>query len=126
MALTGMERVSRVCALEMSDRMVAGRDFKWISEHHPELQRKYERQYVAVKNRKVIAHGPDFGKVFYKAKQEARKDFVTEYILPLAPFILNNPTEEAWMRLQSEIRKTRKRVTAGEVLKELERVETPS
>lgn len=83
---------------------------RWFRSNYQKLARKYDGQNVCIYKRQVVA----------------RKDFVMEYILPLAPFILNNPTEEAWMRLQSEIRKTRKRVTAGEVLKELERVETPS
>jgi len=39
-------------------------------------------------------------------------------------FGIVSPTEEAWMRLQSEIRRTGKRLPAGKVLRELERLET--
>ncbi len=68
--------------------MAVTRDFNWITKRYSELQRKYPNQYVAVKNGKVIAHGRDVGNVYYKAKRDARKDFVTEYILSGEPFVL--------------------------------------
>ena len=39
-------------------------------------------------------------------------------------FGIVSPTEEAWMRLQSEIRRTGKRLPARKVLRELERLES--
>lgn len=69
--------------------MAVPRDFNWITKRYSELQQKYPNQYVAVKNGKVIAHGRDFGKVYYKAKRETRKNFVTEYILAGQPFVFD-------------------------------------
>ena len=63
-------------------------DFNWITRRYPELQRKYPSQYVAIKNRRVIAHGHDAGKVYLKAKRDVKKDFVTAYILSGDPFVL--------------------------------------
>jgi len=60
-------------------------------------------------------------KGYYSTKSEALRAGVVRLG---QEFGLVNPTEEAWMRLQSEMRKTRKKVTAKEVLGELERVET--
>ncbi len=68
--------------------MAATREFNWITKRYPELQSKYPNQYVAVKNGKIIAHGRDLRRVYYKAKREAGKDFVTEYILSGEPFVL--------------------------------------
>ncbi len=58
---------------------------------------------------------------YYSTKSEALRAGVVRLG---QEFGLVNPTEEAWMKLQSEIRGTGKKVTAREVLKELERVET--
>lgn len=60
-------------------------------------------------------------KGYYSTKSEALRAGVVRLG---QEFGLVNPTEEAWMRLQSEIRGTRKKVMAREVLRELERVET--
>ena len=68
--------------------MAVTQDFNWITKRYPELQRKYPSQYVAIKNRRVIAHGPDAGKVYLKAKRDVKKDFVTAYILSGDPFVL--------------------------------------
>ena len=68
--------------------MAVTRDFNWITKRYSELQGKYPNQFVAVKNGKVVAHGRDLKRVYYKAKREARKDFVTEYILSGEPFVL--------------------------------------
>lgn len=68
--------------------MAATQDFNWITKRYPELQSKYPNQYVSVKNGKIIAHGRDFSRVYYKAKREAGKNFVTEYILSGEPFVL--------------------------------------
>ena len=59
--------------------MAVTQDFNWITKRYPELQRKYPSQYVAIKNRRVIAHGHDAGKVYLKAKRDVKKDFVTAY-----------------------------------------------
>lgn len=60
---------------------------------------------------------------YYSTKSEALRAGVVRLG---QEFGLVNPTEEAWMKLQSEIGKTRKKVTVKEVLGELERVETPA
>ena len=43
----------------MVEPLSTTQDFNWITRRYPELQRKYPSQYVAIKNRKVIAHGPN-------------------------------------------------------------------
>lgn len=58
---------------------------------------------------------------YYSTKSEALRAGVVKLG---QEFGLVNPTEEAWLKLRSEIKKTRKKVTAREVLKELERIET--
>jgi hypothetical protein len=69
--------------------MAVTQDFNWITKRYPELQRRYPSQYVAVKNRRVIAHGRDFGKVYDAALRRVKKDFVTGYILSGDPFVLD-------------------------------------
>ena len=73
--------------------MAVTRDFNWITKRYPELQRKYPKQYVAVKNGKVISHGCDSGKVYDAAIRKAKKEFVTGYILSGEPFVLNAPLQ---------------------------------
>lgn len=43
------------------------RDFEWLNVHHPELQRKYGGQYVAVVNQRIVASGKDARSVLKKA-----------------------------------------------------------
>ncbi len=69
--------------------MAIARDFKWIGERYPELQRKYPNQYVAIKNGRVVAHGRDIKRVYNSAKRKVKKGFVTEYILSGQPFVLD-------------------------------------
>lgn len=69
--------------------MSTTQDYKWITQRYPELQRKYPNRYVAVKNRKVVASGCEFGKVYDAAIRKVKKDFVTGYILSGEPFVLN-------------------------------------
>jgi len=73
----------------MVEPLSTTQDFNWITRRYPELQRKYPSQYVAIRNRRVIAHGHDAGKVYLKAKRGVKKDFVTAYILSGDPFVLN-------------------------------------
>jgi hypothetical protein len=73
----------------MVEPLSTTQDFNWITRRYSELQRKYPSQYVAVKNRRVIAHGHDAGKVYLKAKRDVKKDFLTAYILSGDPFVLN-------------------------------------
>lgn len=58
---------------------------------------------------------------YYSTKSEALRAGVVRLG---QEFGLVNPTEEAWMRVQSEIRRTGKKASAREVLRELERIET--
>ncbi len=60
-------------------------------------------------------------KGYYSTKSEAIRAGVVRLG---QEFGIVSPTEEAWLRLQSEIRRTGKKVPAGRVLKELERLET--
>jgi hypothetical protein len=34
-------------------------DFDWLNAHHPQLQRKYGGQYVAVVDQHIVASGKD-------------------------------------------------------------------
>ena len=68
--------------------MTGIKDFEWIDEHYAELQRRYLNMYVAVSNRKVLAAGKEFGKVYDEAVQKVGKDFVTDYIYSGEPFVL--------------------------------------
>ncbi len=70
--------------------MAVAQDFDWITKHYPELQRKYPKEYVAVKNGRVVVHGRDLKRVYDKARREVKKDFVTGYILSGEPFVLNS------------------------------------
>ena len=60
-------------------------------------------------------------KGYYRTKSEALRAGI---IRLGQEFGIVSPTEEAWMRLQSEIRKTGKRLPAQRVLLELERLES--
>ncbi len=60
-------------------------------------------------------------KGYYSTKSEAIRAGVVRLG---QEFGIVSPTEEAWLRLKSEIRRTGKKVPAGRVLKELERLET--
>ena len=60
-------------------------------------------------------------KGYYSTKSEALRAGVVRLG---QEFEVVSPTEEAWVRLQSEIRRTGKRLPARKVLSELERLET--
>ncbi len=60
-------------------------------------------------------------KGYYSTKSEALRAGVVRLG---QEFGVVSPTEEAWVRLQSEIRRTGKRLPARKVLSELERLET--
>ena len=60
-------------------------------------------------------------KGYYSTKSEAIRAGVVRLG---QEFGVVSPTEEAWVRLQSEIRRTGKRLPARKVLSELERLET--
>ncbi len=60
-------------------------------------------------------------KGYYSTKSEAIRAGVVKLG---QEFGIVSPTEEAWMRLQSEIRKAGKRLPAEKVFRELERLET--
>lgn len=42
-------------------------DFDWLNAHHPQLQRKYGGQYVAVVDQRIVASGKDARSVLKKA-----------------------------------------------------------
>ncbi len=60
-------------------------------------------------------------KGYYSTKSEALRAGVVRLG---EEYGIVSPTEEAWTRLQAEIRKTGKRPSPGRVLKELERLES--
>ncbi len=69
--------------------MAIARDFNWIGERYPQLQRKYPDQYVAIKDGRVVSHGRDVKRVYETAERKVDKGFVTEYILSGQPFVLD-------------------------------------
>jgi len=75
--------------MEAFSLLAVARDFNWIGERYPQLQRKYPGQYVAIKKGRVVAHGRDIRRVYETARRKVGKGFVTEYILSGQPFILH-------------------------------------
>jgi len=69
--------------------LAIARDFNWIGERYPQLQRKYPDQYVAIKDGRVVSHGRDVKRVYETAERKVDKGFVTEYILSGQPFVLD-------------------------------------
>ena len=69
--------------------MAIARDFNWIGERYPQLQRKYPDQYIAIKDGRVVSHGRDVKRVYETAERKVDKGFVTEYILSGQPFVLD-------------------------------------
>jgi hypothetical protein len=69
--------------------LAVARDFNWIGERYPQLQRKYPGQYVAIKDGRVVAHGRDVRTVYETAERKVGKGFVTEYIFSGEPFVLD-------------------------------------
>ncbi len=69
--------------------LAVARDFNWIGEKYPQLQRKYPGQYVAIKDGRIVAHGRDIKRVYETAERKVGKGFVTEYILSGQPFVLD-------------------------------------
>lgn len=49
-------------------------DLRWIEDHADELYEKYEGEWVAVVNKKIVAHGKDGGKVQKEAIAKTRRD----------------------------------------------------
>jgi len=48
---------------------------------------------VTVKDGEVVAHGREFRKVYDQAKREAKRDFVTGFVLSGEPSVLNTAPE---------------------------------
>ncbi len=75
--------------MERIRSLAIARDFNWIGERYPQLQRKYPDQYIAIKDGRVVSHGRDIKRVYETAKRKVGKGFVTEYILSGQPFVLD-------------------------------------
>ncbi len=75
--------------MERIRSLAIARDFNWIGERYPQLQRKYPDQYVAIKDGRVVSHGRDVKRVYETAERKVDKGFVTEYILSGQPFVLD-------------------------------------
>ena len=54
----------------------------WLNEHYNEIYKKYLNEFVAVKDRKIIAHSPDFDDLLQKLKAMKMDliDVLVEYI----------------------------------------------
>lgn len=48
-------------------------DYSWLAKRYSKLQGKYPNEYVAVKNGKVVAHGHELTKVYYKRSEMSGK-----------------------------------------------------
>ena len=54
----------------------------WLNEHYDEIYRKYRNEFVAVKDRRIIAHNSDFEDLLkeLKAKRIDLREVLVEYI----------------------------------------------
>jgi len=54
----------------------------WLNEHYDEIYRKYRNEFVAVKDRRIIAHNSDFEALLkeLKAMRIDLKEVLAEYI----------------------------------------------
>ena len=54
----------------------------WLNEHYDEIYRKYRNEFVAVKDRRIIAHNSDFEALLkeLKAMRIDLKEVLVEYI----------------------------------------------
>ena len=54
----------------------------WLNEHYDEIYRKYRNEFVAVKDRRIIAHNSDFEDLLkeLKAMRIDLREVLVEYI----------------------------------------------
>ena len=54
----------------------------WLNEHYDEIYRKYRNEFVAVKDRRIIAHNSDFEALLkeLKAMKIDLREVLVEYI----------------------------------------------
>jgi len=54
----------------------------WLNEHYNEIYEKYRNEFVAVKDRKIIAHNPDFEVLLEELKTMKMdlREVLVEYI----------------------------------------------
>ena len=54
----------------------------WLNEHYDEIYRKYRNEFVAVKDRRIIAHNSDFEALLkeLKAMRIDLREVLVEYI----------------------------------------------
>lgn len=58
------------------------KDFQWLCEHALEIDEKYAGEYIAVVNKKIVAHGKDFHKVMEEATKIDPRPLVDEAFIP--------------------------------------------
>ncbi len=52
-------------------------DKEWTIEHYTELQKQYQEKWVAIVNKKVVAHGENLGEVEKRAIELTGKKYIT-------------------------------------------------
>ncbi len=59
-------------------------DNNWLQQKYEEMQEKYSKKYIAVKNKKVIASGKSMDELINKLKEMGEKPdlLVVEFITP--------------------------------------------
>ena len=53
-------------------------DFKWIRENYKELAKKYNKRWIAVRNKEIIEVGNSLKEL--KEKMKGKGDYIFEYI----------------------------------------------
>lgn len=64
-------------------------DLNWAGEHHTELLKKYRNEWVAIYNKRVIAHGLSGEKVENQAKAKVGDKSVAMYYVDSGSNIYN-------------------------------------
>ena len=141
-------------ASQRGSRNVSGpgmREFQFYVSSAREINKRFAGKHIAIIGDKVVASGKSPMEIWKRAKKvHPQRKPVLAFVLKNDILILNEESGkvrksyygtagaigpfkleyemkdhgEAWMRLHGEIRKTGKRLPAGKVLKELERLET--
>lgn len=55
-------------------------DMRWVRQHSAELRERYENQWIAVVDQKVVAAGPDLGEIEDAAARETGRKAEDIYV----------------------------------------------
>lgn len=60
--------------------MITLEDWKWLRENYKDLVKKYDKKWVAVKNKNIIEIAKSLEELKEKLKNKKEKDYFFEYI----------------------------------------------